>query len=156
VDVPQGVATGTRLRLTGRGESGRMGAPAGDLYVRVRVADHPVFTREGDDLHCELRLPMSQAALGSELRVPTLHGEETVAVPAGTQTGDVITVRGLGMPRLGGGQRGRLHIHVRVATPTELTPEQEELLREFAALRQESVRETGKGLFGRLRDAFGA
>lgn len=156
VDVPAGVATGTRLRLTGRGESGRMGAPAGDLYVRIRVADHPVFTREGDDLHCELRLPMSQAALGSELTVPTLYGDELVAVPAGTQTGDVVTVRGLGMPRLGSGQRGRLHIHVRVATPTDLTPEQEDLLREFAALRQETVRETGKGLFGRIRDAFGA
>lgn len=156
VDVPAGVATGTRLRLTGRGESGRMGAPAGDLYVRIRVADHPVFTREGDDLHCELRLPMSQAALGSELTVPTLYGDELVAVPAGTQTGDVVTVRGLGMPRLGSGQRGRLHIHVRVATPTDLTPEQEDLLREFAALRQETLRETGKGLFGRIRDAFGA
>lgn len=156
VDVPAGVDEGTRLRLTGRGESGRMGGQAGDLYVRVRMAEHAVFSRDGDDLHCELRLPMSQAALGAELQVPTLGGEQPVSVPAGIQTGEVITLRGHGMPRLGGGAKGRLRIHVRVITPTDLTPDQEEVLRRFAALRNEEVRESGKGFFGRIREAFGA
>ena len=160
VDVPVGVDEGTRLRLTGRGESGRLGGQSGDLYVRVRLAEHPVFTRNGEDLHCELRLPMSQAALGAELRVPTLAGEQEVEVPAGIQTGEIITLKGFGMPRLGASPgervRGRLHIHVRVVTPTGLTPEQEEVLRRFAALREEDVREEGKSFFGRLREAFGA
>lgn len=155
VDIPAGVSEGTRLRLNGRGEPGRPGSPAGDLYVRVRVAEHAVFNRDGDDLHCELRLPMSQAALGAEIKVPTLFGEETVAVPAGVQGGEVLTLRGAGMPRLGGGAKGRLHIHVRVVTPTDLTDDQEELLRHFAAMRQEEVRESSRGIFGRLREAFG-
>jgi len=155
VDIPAGVAEGTRLRLNGRGEPGRPGSPAGDLYVRVRVAEHAVFNRDGDDLHCELRLPMSQAALGAEIKVPTLFGEETVAVPAGVQSGEVLTLRGAGMPRLGSGAKGRLHIHVRVVTPTDLTEDQEELLRHFAAMRQEEVREASRGIFGRLREAFG-
>ncbi|HWH32544.1 MAG TPA: J domain-containing protein [Egibacteraceae bacterium] len=157
VDIPPGVDDGTRLRLTGRGESGRLGGQSGDLYVRVRLAQHPIFTRDGEDLHCELRLPMSQAALGAELRVPTLAGEQPVQVPAGVQNGEVIALKGHGMPRLGQPRtRGRLHIHVRVITPTDLTPEQEEVLRRFAALRNEEVREEGKRFFGRLREAFGA
>jgi molecular chaperone DnaJ len=157
VDVPPGVDNGTRLRLVGRGESGRQGAPPGDLYVRVRVAEHEVFTREGDDLHCELRLPVTQAALGAELKVPTLYGEEAVVVPPGVQTGEVITLRRQGMPKLsGGGARGVLKVHVRVQTPTDVTPEQAELLRRFAELRGEEARESGKGFFGRLREAFGA
>ena len=158
VDVPPGVDEGTRLRLTGRGESGRLGGQPGDLYVRVRLTEHPIFTRDGQDLHCELRLPMSQAALGAQLSVPSLAGEESVTVPPGTQTGEVIVLKGAGMPRLGDGRgsRGRLVIHVRVVTPTNLTPEQEEVLRRFAALRDEEVREEGKSFFGRLREAFGA
>lgn len=155
VEVPQGVDTGTRLRLSGRGESGRRGGSPGDLYVRVRVADHPVFTREGNDLHCELALPMTQAALGADLKVPTLYGEEEVNVPAGTQTGDVITLRRHGMPKLGGGgARGNLHVHCRVLTPTELTQEQTELLRRLAEMRDEELSGEGRKLFSRLRGVF--
>lgn len=155
VEVPPGVDTGTRLRLSGRGEAGRQGAAPGDLYVRIRVAEHPVFTRDGNDLHCELPLPMTQATLGAELKVPTLYGEEVVRVPAATQTGDVLTLRRHGMPKLsGGGARGNLHVHCRVLTPAELPEEQEELLRRFAELRGEDVPAGGQGLFSRLRGAF--
>jgi molecular chaperone DnaJ len=159
IDVPPGVADGTRLRLAGRGEAGRNGGPTGDLYVRVRVRPHEVFTREGDDLHCELRVPMTAAALGTRVTLETLDGDDTLAVPAGTQTGDVLTLRRKGMPKLGGGgvQRGNLYVHCRVETPTRLDDEQVMLLRRLAELRGEHYSEShGKGLFGRLREAFGA
>lgn len=158
IDVPPGVDTGTRLRLASRGEAGRNGAASGDLYVRMRVKQHDVFTRDGNELHCELRIPMVQATLGAELKLPTLDGEENVAIPAGTQTGDVITLRRHGMPKLGGGgARGALHVHCRVETPTNLSPEEADLLRRFAELRGEPLHEPveGRGLLGRLRDAFG-
>lgn len=159
VDVPAGVDDGTRLRLLGRGEAGRNGGPAGDLYVRTRVRQHELFTRDGNDLHCELRIPMVQAALGAKLALPTLYGEQEVQVPPGTQSEDVITLRRMGMPRLGGGgSRGNLHVHCRVTTPTDLDEEQELLLRQLAELRGETAPELADarhGLFGRLREAFG-
>jgi molecular chaperone DnaJ len=159
IDVPPGVADGTRLRLAGRGEAGRNGGPAGDLYIRVHVRPHDVFTREGDDLHCELRVPMTAAALGTQVTLDTLDGEDVLNVPAGTQTGDVVTLRRKGMPRLGGGgvQRGNLYVHCRVETPTKLDDEQVRLMRRLAELRHEHANQRhGKGLFGRLREAFGA
>lgn len=159
IEVPPGVADGTRLRRAGLGEAGRNGGPAGDLYIRIRVRPHEVFTRDGDDLHCELRVPMAAGALGTHVTLSTLDGEETVTVPAGTQTGDIITLRRAGMPRLGGGgvQRGNLYVHCRVETPRRLNEEEAELLRRFADLRGEHVNEhtPAKGLFGRLREAFG-
>ncbi|MDP8970821.1 MAG: J domain-containing protein [Actinomycetota bacterium] len=158
VPVPPGVDDGTQLRLTGQGEAGtRRGSP-GDLYVRLRVQPHPVFTRDGDDLHCELRLPMTQAALGGDVTVSTLHGEQRLRVPPGAQTGDVLTLKRQGMPRLnGGGARGHLHVHCRVETPTRLGPKEEALLRQLAELRGEEPRRSGdgQGLLGRLRGAFG-
>jgi molecular chaperone DnaJ len=159
VDVPPGVDDGRRLRLTGRGEAGLRGAPAGDLYVRIRVAPHPVFERDGNDLHCELQVPFTQAALGAELKVSTLDGEEVVRVPRAAQTGDVLTLRRHGMPKLnGGGARGSLHVHCRVQTPSDLDEEQEELLRRLAELRGEDIPEagSGKGFLGKLREVFGA
>ena len=159
VDIPAGVDDGTRLRLLGRGEAGRNGGPAGDLYVRTRVRPHELFTRDGNDLHCELRIPMVQAALGAQLDLPGLDGSEALRVPAGTQSGDVLTLRRKGMPRLsGGGARGDLHVHCRVQTPTDLDDQQEELLRELAELRGETAAEFAqepRGFFGRLREAFG-
>lgn len=159
VEVPPGVDEGTRLRLLGRGEAGRNGAAPGDLYVRTRVRQHELFTREGNDLHCELRIPMVQAALGAQLTLPTLDGETEIRVPAGTQAGDVVSIRRGGMPKLsGGGARGNLHIHCRVLTPTDLDEEQEQLLRGLAELRGEVAEEFAdehRGLFGRLREAFG-
>lgn len=157
VDVPPGVDTGTRLRVSGRGEAGRRGGAVGDLYVRVRVAEHEIFTREGNDLHSELAVPMTQAALGAELKLPTLHGEEVVTVPAGTQTGDLITLRRQGMPKLGGGgARGNLHVHCRVITPTELDEDQQLLLRQLAEARGEDVPAEHRRLFSRLKGAFRA
>ncbi|MPZ73159.1 MAG: molecular chaperone DnaJ [Nitriliruptorales bacterium] len=160
VDIPPGVDDGTRLRVLGRGEAGRRGAPAGDLYVRVRVRPHDVFTRDGNDLHCELRLSMAQAALGGDVPVTTLHGEEILRVEPGTQSGAVLTLRRHGMPKLsGGGARGNLYVHCRVETPTGLDEEQADLLRTFAELRGETVADltsSGRSIFSRLRGAFGA
>lgn len=159
IPVPVGIDDGRRVRLTGRGEAGRNGGPAGDLYVRVSVRPHDVFTRDGDDLHCELRIGMIPAALGTKLKLPTLDGEVEVTVPAGSQFGDVLTLRRHGMPRLGmdGHQRGDLHVHCRVETPRQLDDEDREVLRQLAEKRGEAVVDGvgGKSFFGRLRDAFG-
>jgi molecular chaperone DnaJ len=158
VDVPPGVDTGTRLRLAGRGEAGRLGGRSGDLFVRVRVRQHEVFEREGNDLHCRLRLPMVQAALGVDIEVPTIDGAQTLTVPPGTQPDSVLTVRRAGMPKLnGGGARGDLHVHCQVEVPTGLDEQQRDLLRELAEVRGEDRpgATADRGLFDRLRGVFG-
>lgn len=158
IPIPVGIDDGRRVRLIGRGEAGRNGAAAGDLFVRVNVQAHDVFTRDGVDLHCELRIGMIPAALGTKLKLPTLYGEAEVTVPAGTQFGDVITLRREGMPRLGmdGHQRGDLHVHCRIETPRGLDSEDREVLKSLAVKRGENIVEGvgGKSLFGRLRDVF--
>lgn len=158
VDVPPGVDTGTRLRLAGRGEAGRMGARSGDLFVRIRVEPHDVFEREGNDLHCRLRIPMVQAVLGVEIEIPTIDGSHTLTVPPGTQPDTVLTVHRAGMPKLnGGGARGDLYVHCQVEIPTGLDEEQRDLVRELAELRGEDRpgSSTERGLFDRLRGVFG-
>jgi molecular chaperone DnaJ len=158
VDVPPGVDSGTRLRLAGRGEAGRMGARSGDLFVRIRVRPHEVFERDGNDLHCRLRLPMVQAAMGVEIEVPTIDGAHTLTVPAGTQPETVLMVRRGGMPKLnGGGARGDLYVHCQVEVPTGLDDRQRELLHEFAEMRGEDrpASPADRGLFDRLRGVFG-
>jgi molecular chaperone DnaJ len=158
VSVPPGVENGMRIRLTGQGEVGPGGGPAGDLYVEIHERDHPVFTREGSDLHCKVTLPMTAAALGTSLKLETLDGEEQVHIKAGTQSATVITLRGHGVPRLRSSSRGDLHVHVEVTTPTKVDAEQERLLRQLAELRGEEHPEgnapVGTNLFGRLRGAF--
>jgi molecular chaperone DnaJ len=158
VKVPAGVEDGMRIRLTGHGEVGSGGGPAGDLYVEVHERPHPVFTRDGEDLHCRVTLPMTAAALGTMLNLKTLDGETDVDIKPGTQSGSVLTLRAHGAPRLRATGRGNLLVHVEVQTPTRLDPEQEKLLRELAALRgedqPESHREAQGGLFSRVRDAF--
>jgi molecular chaperone DnaJ len=163
VKVPAGVEDGMRLRLSGEGEVGPGGGPPGDLYVEIRETRHPVFTREGDDLHCRVVLPMTAAALGTTVNFDTLDGSESLAVKPGTRAGSVVTLRGRGVPHLSRGVgRGDLHVHLDVETPDELDPEQERLLRELAKLRgEESAAYTvsqgeaaNGGLFSRLRDAF--
>lgn len=157
VDIPPGVDEGTRLRLSGRGEAGRNNGQAGDLFVRVRIRPHDLFTRDGNDLHCELRIPMVQAALGAKLSLPTFDGDQALEVPPGTQSGDVLTLRRQGMPKLsGGGARGNLHVHCHVTTPTQLDDEQRDLLRRLAEARGETAAETSghRSLFHRLRGAF--
>ncbi len=139
VKIPSGVEDGMRIRLSGEGEVGPGGGPPGDLYVEVSEKQHPVFTREGDDLHCELPLPMTSAALGTSATLETLDGTETIAVKPGTQPGEVIKLAGRGVPHLRAAGRGHLHIHINVETPTKLDGEQERLLRELAKLRDEEA-----------------
>ena len=159
VDVPAGVESGTRIRLTGQGEVGPGGGPAGDLYVEMRERAHPVFTRRGDDLHCSVELPMTAAALGTVIEVETLDGARNVDVRPGTQPNEVVTLRGLGVGRLHAGGRGDLHVHVDLRVPTRLDDEQERLLRELSALRGEErpdarLTPTQQSVFSRLRDKF--
>jgi molecular chaperone DnaJ len=155
VDVPAGVDDGNRLRIAGAGEAGRFGATPGDLFVEVHVQDHEVFEREGRELYAEVTVPVTQAALGGSLTVPTIHGEDIeVPVPAGTQPGDVLVVRRAGLPATGGGRRGDLHLVVRVEVPTKLDDEQRELLERLAERRGEPLSASGRGMFTRLRDAF--
>jgi molecular chaperone DnaJ len=162
VKIPAGVSDGLRIRHSGEGEVGPGGGPPGDLYVEIHEKPHPVFTRDGDDLHCHFSVPMTAAALGTTVRLETLDGEEVVEVPAGTQSGSVVTLRARGVPHLSRGVgRGDLHVHLDVETPTRVDAEQERLLRELARLRGEEQAEievttaaNGGGLFSRLRDAF--
>lgn len=157
VKIPAGVEDGMRIRLAGQGEVGPGGGPAGDLYVEIHERPHDVFTRKGDDLHCKIKVPMTAAALGTNLTLKTLDGEESVDVNPGTQPGSTMRVRGKGVPRLrGGGARGDLFVHLDVRTPTKLDAEQEELLQKLAQLRDEEIVEVrgGGGFFSRMRDAF--
>src|SRR3954465_4850262 len=170
VKIPAGVDTGTRVQLAGQGEVGAGGGPAGDLYVEVHVSPHDVFTREGTTLHCTVTVPMTAAALGTTLTLPTLEadlesgagtGVETsfeLDVKAGTQSGSNVTFRGRGVPGLRGG-RGDLVVTIEVETPSRLDPRQEELLRELAAIRDEEKPDGRIGptrptssFFGRIRD----
>lgn len=155
VDIPAGLEDGDRIPVRGEGEAGRHGAPAGDLYVQVRVAEHDLYERRGRDLIAEVTVPVTQAALGGTLRVPVLDGDDVeVPVPGGTQSGDVLNVRRAGLPVRGGGRRGELKLVVRVEVPTRLDEPQRALLTELAELRDEPLAADGPGLFTRLRDAF--
>ena len=160
VKVPAGIDDGTRIQLSGEGEVGPGGGPAGDLYVEVATNPHPVFQRRGDDLHCSVALPMTAAALGTTLKLETLDGTEDVPIPRGTQPGHMVTLRARGVPHLRGTGRGDLLVHVDVQTPTRLDPAQEALLRQFAGMRGEEHPENNfgrpesQGLFSRIKDAF--
>ena len=173
VKIPAGVDTGTRVQLAEQGEVGPGGGPPGDLYVEISVAKHPTFTRHGNDLHCTVTVPMTAAALGTTLQLPTLEADvvppegattdlETsfdLDIRPGTQSGTESVLRGRGVPGLRGG-RGDLVVTIAVETPTRLDPRQEELLTELAAIRGEEQpagqikAAGGKSVFGRLRDAF--
>ena len=131
--VPAGVDSGDRIRLTGEGEAGPPGSPPGDLYVEVRVRPHEIFVRDGDDLHCEVPIRISQAALGDTVRVPTLNGEAEIRIPAETQTGKVFRLRDKGVKSVRSRGPGDLYCKAVVETPVNLTPEQRELLDKFEA-----------------------
>ena len=157
--VPAGVDTGTRIQLSGEGEVGSGGGPAGDLYVEVVVAAHETYQRRGDDLHCSVELPMTAAALGATVKLDTFDGMTDLEIRPGTQPGDIMTLKGKGVTHLRGTGRGDILVHAGIQTPTKLTPEQEKMLREFAAARGEERPEgrmtlASQGLFGKLRDAF--
>ncbi len=156
VKIPAGVEDGMRIRLAGEGAVGPGGGPSGDLFVEIREKQHPVFTRDGDDLHCTVTLPMTAAALGTSMPLVTLDGEEQLDVPAGTQPHEVFTLRARGVPHLRGTGRGDLHVHLEVQVPTKLDDKQMELLRDLATLRGEerpgmTARSGGGGLFGRRK-----
>ena len=152
LEIPPGIDDGAQLRVHGRGAAGTRGGRSGDLYVVVNVAPHETFKRAGDDLGCEVRIPMTVAALGGEVAIPTLEGDETVDIKPGTQGGEFVKLKGKGMPRLGRHGRGELVALLRVETPTELDDEQADLLRRFAEMRDESVGD--RKFFDRIREAF--
>jgi molecular chaperone DnaJ len=155
VEVPSGVDDGQRLRLSGRGPAAPRGGVPGDLYVTVRVTPDPRFERQGDDLLHVRKLAFTQAALGARLDIETLEGPEELIVPAGTQPGHVFKLKNRGVPALRGRGRGDLLVRVDVDVPGRLTDEEEELLRSFAAMRDEDVAgPQDKGVFSRLRSAF--
>jgi molecular chaperone DnaJ len=151
VDVPAGISDGQRIRLTERGHAGEMGAPAGDLYVLVRVREDERFVREGDDLIAALDVAAPLAALGATLQTPTLDGTASVEVPPGTQPGEVLTLRGEGMPALHRGRRGDLRVVVNVVVPRRLSEEQRELLERLnVTLTEENLR-SEESMFAKLR-----
>ena len=169
VKIPPGVSTGNRIHLASQGEVGPGGGPAGDLYVELQVAPHEIFRRDGDDLEVVVKIPMTAAALGTEVTVATLEADledsppesktVRIPVPSGTQSGTRIAMDGKGVPRLRGSGRGQLGVTLLVQTPTRIDEEQRDLLRQLAELRDETrpevtVQKHSRGVFGRLRDAF--
>jgi molecular chaperone DnaJ len=155
--IPPGVDSGTRLRVTGEGEAGPNGGPAGDLYVVLDVKEHQFFERRGADLYCTIPLSVVQAALGTELQVPGLGGEEKLKIPEGTQSDAVFRVKGKGLPDPRGGGKGDLYYHVRVITPTKLTREQRKLLEQLgASLKVENKpADRNSSIFEKVKDIFG-
>lgn len=149
VKIPAGIDNGQQIRVTGKGEAGINGGPAGDLYVVVRVKDHEFFHREGDDIICEMPLTFAQVALGDEVEVPTVQGKVKLKIPAGTQTGTEFRLKGKGAPNVRGYGQGDQYVVVRVITPTKLTSHQKDLLREFAGQEDQD-----DSLFGKLKRAF--
>ncbi|MGI1662121.1 molecular chaperone DnaJ [Palleronia sp. KMU-117] len=151
VNIPAGVETGTRIRLAGEGEAGLRGGPQGDLYIFIEVAPHPLFEREGTDLHCRVPVSMASAALGGEIEVPTIDGGRSrVKIPAGSQSGKQMRLRAKGMPALRGGGHGDMYIELQVETPVNLTSRQRELLREFDKLSEDNNPETS-GFFRKVK-----
>jgi molecular chaperone DnaJ len=158
VKIPSGVDTDDRIRLTGEGEAGLNGGPSGDLYVVINLKAHPVFQREGADLHCELPISFATAALGGELEIPTLDGHATIKIPPETQTGQTYRLRNKGIRPVRGSVQGDLYCHVAIETPVKLTARQKELLREFEEINEEDPGKhnpRAKGWFDKVRDFFG-
>lgn len=153
--VPPGVDTGSRLRVSGEGEAGSRGGPPGDLYVIIHVRKHAVFSRDGDDIVVEVPISFAQAALGTELEVPTLDGKARIKVPEGTQPGTFFRLRGKGIPHLRGYGRGDQHVKVNVAIPKKISGKQKDLLREYAKLAGEDVLQPDKGIIDKMKDALG-
>ncbi|WP_071799363.1 molecular chaperone DnaJ [Natronohydrobacter thiooxidans] len=151
VNIPAGVETGTRIRLSGEGEAGLRGGPSGDLYIFVNVAEHQIFKRDDLTLHCRVPVSMARAALGGEVEVPTIDGGRSrVKVPAGSQSGRQMRLRGKGMPALRGGGQGDMLIELAVETPVNLTQRQKELLQEFEKLSAENNPESS-GFFDKVK-----
>jgi len=155
--VPPGVDTGTRLRVAGEGEPGPNGGPPGDLYVVLEVKEHPFFERRGADLYCTIPVSVVQAALGTELQVPGLNGDEKLKIPEGTQSGAIFRIKGKGMPDPRGGGKGDLYYHVRVMTPVKLTRDQRKLMEQLGATLkiENKPAERNSSIFDKVKDIFG-
>ncbi|HWQ56181.1 MAG TPA: molecular chaperone DnaJ [Bryobacteraceae bacterium] len=154
VNIPAGVDDGTRMRLSHEGQPGANGGPPGDLYVVLHVKEHPLFEREGNDLHCTVPVNVAQAALGDEVDVPTLDGPERLKVPEGTQNGAKFRLRGKGVPDVNGGSRGDLWVHVDVKIPTRLSKEQKKLFEQLGETLPTEFEPGEKGLFDKVKDYF--
>jgi molecular chaperone DnaJ len=152
VKVPPGVETGNRLKLAGEGGQGLKGGGNGDLYVLLSVREHPIFTREGNDVVCEIPVSFTQAALGCEVEIPTLDGRVSMKIPEGTQSGRVFRLRSKGIPVLQGYGRGDQLVVVKVETPTNLNKRQREILEEFARMSGEEVQPMRKNFFDKVKD----
>ena len=156
VSIPAGIDDGQQIRVGGEGESGARAGPPGDLYVLVRLREHELFRREGDDLVHLLRITPAQAALGDEVTVPTIEGERArVKIPAGAQNGQTVRLRSKGVPRLHTSGRGDQIVHLEVAIPRTLSKEERTLYQQLKDLRLEADRRDGDGLLDRVKDAFG-
>jgi molecular chaperone DnaJ len=155
--VPAGVDSGTRLRVPGEGEAGANGGPNGDLYVVLDVKEHPFFERRGADLYCTIPVSIAQAALGAELTVPGLIGEEKLKLPEGTQSGAVFRVKGHGLPDPRGGGKGDLYYHVQVLTPSKLNRDQRKLMEQLGVTLKVDNKpaERGSSFFDKVKDIFG-
>jgi molecular chaperone DnaJ len=154
ITIPPGVDTGTRLRLSSEGQHGANGGPPGDLYVVLRVREHPIFMREEDDLHCKVPVNIAQAALGAEVDVLTFDGLQTVKIPEGTQSGARLRLKALGVPHLNGHGRGDLYVHVDVKIPAKLTRDQRKLFEQLRETLPVENEPEEKGLFDKVKDYF--
>jgi molecular chaperone DnaJ len=157
VRIPPGIDSQTRLRVSGEGEPGSNGGPPGDLYIVVEVKEHPFFERRGADLYCTVPVSISQAALGAEIAVPGLAGDERVSVPEGTQTGTIVRLKAKGLPDPHGGGKGDLYISLRVVTPSKMTREQRKLLQQLGETLTVENRpaERNSSFFDKVKDIFG-
>jgi molecular chaperone DnaJ len=155
--IPPGVDSNTRLRVPGEGEPGENGGPPGDLYVVLEVRPHPYFERRNADLYCTVPVTVAQAALGTEIKVPGLNGQESVKIPEGTQTGEIVRLKGKGLPDPHGGGKGDLYVNIHVVTPTKLTRDQRRLLEQLGATLPVENRpaQRDSSLFDKVKDIFG-
>ena len=154
VKIPPGIDEGQRLKLTGEGDAGIHGGPSGDLYVMIHVEDHALFERDGFNIHCTVPISFSQAALGSEIEVPTVTGKVSFRVPSGVQSGKKMQLKGKGISRLGSHGHGDQILHIHVETPTDLSLEQEELFSRLSQLEHKKCNPMSRGFFDRMRELF--
>jgi molecular chaperone DnaJ len=154
INIPAGVDTGTRLRLSGEGQPGANGGPSGDLYVLLKVTEHPIFDRENDDLHCTVPINVAQAALGTEVDILTFDGLQNVKVPDGTQKGSRIKLKGLGVPHVQGHGRGDLYVNFDVKIPTKLSREQRKLFEQLRETLPADNEPQEKSLLDKVKDYF--
>lgn len=154
VKIPAGVNDGSRLRVSGEGEAGMRGGPSGDLYVYLYVKPHKFFERDGNTVLCEVPINIVQATLGDEIKVPTLDGQVTMKIPEGTQPGQVLRLKGKGIPSLRGGSRGDQLVRIKVVVPKKLSEKQKDALRKFADISKDNINPEEKSFLNKIKDLF--